>query len=140
MKKSFLFFLLIALSHSAYAQKTLQTNNQWLQNSYPFAVGTVSLQTEVDLVIATLLEDMSPTNDVLTQAQYVPFILESGLYSGFGTAWYRNNSASFESISEVDSFEWHCDLLSSSLISKENLVLPLFEPDLQVSLGYYNSF
>lgn len=149
MKKIFLFLLLLVpLSCCAFSQNAskfhvVQQSNI-LKNSSPFSISTQALQTNIDATIAKVFEDMSSITSVSTQAKYVSFIPESGLYSGFGTAWYRKTAFSFENVPLVNTFEWHCDFFSASLIQKETqkeaFDSSLFQTDLLLSVGYRNSF
>jgi len=83
---------------------------------------------------------MNDANAGLAQIQYHPFSFESGLYSGFGTAWYRNYALNLEEVLGIYMIDLHCDYFDSSMTQKEELTLPLFQPELQVSVGYRNSF
>jgi len=112
-----------------------------------------------------ILNNTMQMNDIV-QTRFVAFIADSGLYSGFGTAWYRNYPSTYtkelEFLNSVDrktskTTEINLNsLFKTSLSFNEEIDVPIVEsitqssshsfssafsqPFVQVSLEYRNSF
>lgn len=154
MKQIILFLLLVPLSCSAFAQtfalKTQATTQTQataqiqatadrtieIEESYPFSIGLKAITMTIDTTIANFL---STADEVQTPMQYQVFLEDSGLYSGFGTAWYRKYGLTIDSSDVSDGlFELHCDLFSATFSSIEAALSS--QATSELSVGLYNSF
>lgn len=153
MKKLFVFILLLgSLGCYGLAQTDLTDEKDALKSTL-FTVSNKTLDkhldTQIDTAIVNFYQATSTENNSEIQARHLAFLSDSGLYSGFGTAWHRkygtkyskNFDGSYETEGALElNYNLFGDLFGASTTFISESDMPLIQSAIEVSIGYRNFF
>ena len=145
-KSSVFSVFFLALSCLVYFQIAFAQDKVTKQN-HPFAISATVSYASSDRAITDFYKSLNSSKDYAMKEKHVSFLPNSGLYSGFGTAWHRSYGSVFETINTLSSepeiheiHEIHCDFFIAGFEAIDEFEFVSSNVETQLLFSYRNSF